>query len=30
MTTESVQKIANEPPLVGFEDDGAEKKRRWD
>ena len=30
MTTDSVQKIANEPPLVGFEDDGDERKRRWD
>ena len=30
VTTESVQKIANEPPLVGFEDDGDERKRRWD
>ena len=30
LTTESVQKIANEPPLVGFEDDGEERKRRWE
>ena len=30
MTTKSVQKIADEPPLVGFEDDGDERKRRWD